>query len=174
MLPRAIVLTLGFAAAAAPHAAAQAQQAATLPKITVREPAPSAALRPSVEEERERLAHIPGGTNLIDPQSETRLATLRDALDYQPGILIQEFFGGADQPRLNIRGSGIQSNPVNRGILLLQDGLPLNEADGSFIIGLLEPRNAAFVSVRRGANALYPRRHHARRRARFPVAHRDG
>ncbi|KRV75840.1 TonB-dependent receptor family protein [Pseudomonas citronellolis] len=107
----------------------------------------------SAQAERQRLARVPGGTNLAEPQQETRLATLRDALDYQPGLVIQDFFGGTDQPRLNIRGSGIQSNPVNRGVLLLQDGLPLNEADGSFIIGLLEPRNASWISARRGANA---------------------
>jgi iron complex outermembrane receptor protein len=110
----------------------------------------------SVEEERKRLYAIPGGTNLIEPQKEARLATLRDALDYQPGVVIQDFFGGTDQPRLNIRGSGIQSNPVNRGVLLLQDGLPLNEADGSFIIGLIEPRNSSLISARRGANATSP------------------
>src|SRR5690606_25868279 len=81
---------------------------------------------------------------------------LRDVLDYQPGIVVQEFFGGLDQPRLNIRGSGIQSNPVNRGVLLMQDGLPLNEADGSFVISLLELRNTGLVSVRRGANAINP------------------
>lgn len=115
-----------------------------------------AALRASVQQERARLARVPGGTNLVEPQREGRLATLRDALDYQPGIVIQDFFGGTDQPRLNIRGSGIQSNPVNRGVLLLQDGLPLNEADGSFVIGLLEPRNAALISARRGANAIAP------------------
>ena len=110
----------------------------------------------SAQAERQRLARVPGGTNLAEPQQETRLATLRDALDYQPGLVIQDFFGGTDQPRLNIRGSGIQSNPVNRGVLLLQDGLPLNEADGSFIIGLLEPRNASWISARRGANAGSP------------------
>lgn len=110
----------------------------------------------SAEAVRERLARVPGGTNLAEPQRETRLATLRDALDYQPGLVIQDFFGGTDQPRLNIRGSGIQSNPVNRGVLLLQDGLPLNEADGSFVMGLLEPRNAAWISAWRGANAGSP------------------
>lgn len=71
-------------------------------------------------------------------------------------MVIQEFFGATDQPRLNIRGSGIQSNPMNRGITLLQDGLPLNEADGSFVIGTLEPRDSALISVRRGGNAITP------------------
>lgn len=122
-------------------------------QISEKSPAPVSV---SAQAERQRLARVPGGTNLVEPQQETRLATLRDALDYQPGLVIQDFFGGTDQPRLNIRGSGIQSNPVNRGVLLLQDGLPLNEADGSFIIGLLEPRNASWISARRGANAGSP------------------
>lgn len=129
-----------------------------LPAVTVQSSRDSAAapMVDGVDTERARLARVPGGTNLVEPQQQSRLATLRDALDYQPGIVIQDFFGGTDQPRLSIRGSGIQSNPVNRGVLLLQDGLPLNEADGSFIIGFLEPRNAALVSARRGANALTP------------------
>ena len=138
--------------------AAGAQEGAPLPSVTVHAPRDGARvpLQDSVPAERARLAKVPGGTNLAEPQKETRLATLRDALDYQPGIVIQDFFGGTDQPRLSIRGSGIQSNPVNRGVLLLQDGLPLNEADGSFIIGLIDPRNAALVSARRGANATTP------------------
>lgn len=139
-----------------PSHAAEGVVPAELPAVTVRADDAGTPLRPSAAAERQRLARVPGGTNLADPQRETRLATLRDALDYQPGLMIQDFFGGADQPRLSIRGSGIQSNPVNRGVLLLQDGLPLNEADGSFILGLIEPRNAALVSARRGANTLTP------------------
>ena len=132
--------------------AALAQEGTALPSVTVQSTRASATLplRSTAQAEREKLDKVPGGTNLAEPQKEARLATLRDALDYQPGIVMQDFFGGTDQPRLGIRGSGIQSNPVNRGVLLLQDGLPLNEADGSFIIGLIEPRNAALVSARRG------------------------
>lgn len=102
------------------------------------------------------LEQIAGATNLIQPDQEARLSTLRDALDFQPGLVIQDFFGGIDQPRLNIRGSGIQSNPVNRGVLLLENGLPLNEADGSFVIGTLEARDASLIAVKRGANAREP------------------
>lgn len=135
------------------------EPAAVLPAVTVRADGAdegTAPLRASAPAERERLARVPGGTNLALPQQEARLATLRDVLDYQPGVVMQDFFGATDQPRLSIRGSGIQSNPVNRGVVLLQDGLPLNEADGSFVIGTLEPRNSALVSVRRGANTLTP------------------
>ena len=38
-----------------------------------------------------KLDKVPGGTNLAEPQKEARLATLRDALDYQPGIVMQDF-----------------------------------------------------------------------------------
>lgn len=144
----ALALTLGALGMA------QAQDVGQLNPITVLGDTDGSPLIPSIQAERQRLSQVPGGTNLINPQQESRLATLKDALDYQPGLVVQEFFGGLDQPRLNIRGSGIQSNPVNRGVLLLQDGLPLNEADGSFVIGFLEPRNAKLISVRRGANAL--------------------
>ncbi|PLC50712.1 TonB-dependent receptor [Pollutimonas subterranea] len=134
--------------------AAHAEQVTTLAPVVVSGQTDASPLEPSVKKEQARLARVAGGTNLIEPQKEVRLVTLRDALDYQPGIVVQDFFGGIDQPRLNIRGSGVQSNPVNRGVLLMQDGLPLNEADGSFVIGLLEPRNARLISVLRGANAL--------------------
>lgn len=153
-MSRYIPLVLAVAAAIPPLSLAD--EPVSLPPITVHAQGELTPLRVSAEQERERLERVAGGTNLAQPQKETRLATLRDALDYQPGIVIQDFFGGIDQPRLNVRGSGIQSNPVNRGVLLLQDGLPLNEADGSFVIGVAEPRDSALISVRRGANATTP------------------
>ncbi|QNN47142.1 TonB-dependent receptor [Thermomonas brevis] len=155
------LLTIGIASVLAGNPVAAQTRPGTaepvdLDRITVLGRSIATPVAPSVTDERRRLERVPGGTNLIDLHDAGRQATLRDALDYQPGIVLQEFFGGIDQPRLNVRGSGIQSNPVNRGLLLLQDGVPLNEADGSFVIGLLEQRNAAFVSARRGANALSP------------------
>lgn len=102
-----------------------------------------------------KLEKVPGGTNLIDLDAMlSSQATLTDVLGFEAGIIMQEFFGGNDQPRLNIRGSGIQDNPVSRGVQLLYDGMPLNHADGSFIIGLLDPEHAMMVSVYRGANGM--------------------
>ena len=58
-----------------------------------------------------KLDKVAGGTNLADLRNLNiqRSQTLKDALQREPGIIIQDFFGGNDQPRLNIRGSGIQS-----------------------------------------------------------------
>lgn len=104
--------------------------------------------------EQEQLNNVPGGTNLIDLQTfKGSQASVAKVLINEPGIIVQELFGGNDQPRINIRGSGIQDNPVSRGVQLLYDGLSLNQADGSFIFGLLDPEQSRSVSVYRGANA---------------------
>jgi iron complex outermembrane recepter protein len=99
---------------------------------------------------------IAGGTNLIvqEDLGLRRTLTLKDALELQPGIIIQDFFGSNDQPRIFIRGSGIQSNPQRRGISFLQNGIPLNFSDGSFLVSALDFRAAKFIEVYRGSNAL--------------------
>ncbi len=110
---------------------------------------------PTRDEATAELKKVAGGTNLIDiTKLPARQATLQDALGFEPGIIMQSFFGGNDQPRLNIRGSGLQGNPVNRGVELLYDGMALNQADGSFIIGFLDPKAAEMITVYRGANGL--------------------
>ena len=40
------------------------------------------------------------------------------------------------------------------GVALSQDGIPINFADGSYIIGVLEPQVSNLVEIYRGANAL--------------------
>ncbi|ABV93191.1 TonB-dependent receptor [Dinoroseobacter shibae DFL 12 = DSM 16493] len=104
-------------------------------------------------EDRQRAT--PGGTDLLrgDSYRDSATVTLSDVLDGAPGVVVQDFFGGFDQPRVQIRGSGLQQNPVERGVLFLQDGLPLNQADGSYIVGLSNPRAAEFVEVYRGYTA---------------------
>ena len=104
------------------------------------------------------LAHqrrIAGSTSLVEIRPDNqRIATIKDALKMQPGVIIQEFFGLNDQPRLNIRGSGIQSNPQRRGVYLLQDGIPVNFSDGSYVVGIMDAMTARYVEVFKGANAL--------------------
>ena len=105
---------------------------------------------------QEKHKSIAGGTNVVSMKrlESQRSFTLKDALQQQPGVIIQEFFGANDQPRLNIRGSGIQSNPQRRGVELLQNGITTNFSDGSYIIAGLEPQTANHIEVFRGANAL--------------------
>ncbi len=119
---------------------------------------PAQASRPAQATVQERFDALPGGVALVPQQNvpDTANLTVSRALSSVPGVVVQDFFGGNDQPRIQIRGSGLQQNPVERGILMLQNGLPLNRADGSYIVGFANPRQAEALEVYRGymANRL--------------------
>jgi iron complex outermembrane receptor protein len=109
----------------------------------------------TIEALREELSLIPGGIDVVDAESYKRgkAATLKDVLDYSPGVFVQPRFG-AEEARISIRGSGIQRTFHGRGIKLMQDGVPVNLADGGFDFQAIEPLVAKAVEVYRGANAL--------------------
>ena len=73
---------------------------------------------------------------------------LRDA----PGVYAQRKWGG--DIRISIRGSGIGNANHNRGLLIAQDGVPLNEADGYGDSQIGDPLTTRFLEVYRGGNAL--------------------
>lgn len=128
----------------------------TLETVVVTDTAPSASLTvPSIETVRHKMNAIAGGVAVVDAEDykRGRATTLKDALDFAPGVFIQPRFG-AEESRISIRGSGIQRNFHGRGIRLLQDGVPLNLADGSFDMQAVEPLSARYIEVYRGANAL--------------------
>ncbi len=106
----------------------------------------------------ERIAALPGGGDLVATEdiASTANLTASRALAATPGVIIQDFFGGNDQPRIQIRGSGLQQNPVERGVLVLQNGLPTNRADGSYVVGFANPAEAEAIEIYRGylANRL--------------------
>lgn len=123
--------------------------------VSGEEAAGPAATAASVQERFEALA---GGVALVrrEDLSPTGNPTVARALSGVPGVVVQNFFGGNDQPRIQIRGSGLQQNPVERGLLVLQNGLPINRADGSYIVGFANPQQAEAIEIYRGymANRL--------------------
>lgn len=150
-IPAAVALVL-----AAHSAAAQTADTTTLPTVVVTGAADSPTLTvPSLEAARVELEQIPGGTAVVDAETykRGRATTLKDALDFAPGVYIQARFG-AEESRLSIRGSGIQRTFHGRGLKLLQDGVPLNLADGGFDFQAVEPLATRYIEVFRGANAL--------------------
>lgn len=131
-----------------------AAQQTTLPTITVTAESPSLTV-PTIEAVREEQKLIAGAVNVVDAESYKtgRATTLKDALDFSPGVFVQPRFG-AEEARISIRGSGIQRTFHGRGMKLLQDGVPLNLADGGFDMQAVEPLAAEYIEVFRGANAL--------------------
>ena len=152
-------LALAVACALVPLAPASAADEAAptrlLDRVTVHGNVPMPSTVESVAEARKRLDERAGGTSLVegDAYRDRRSGTLADALGYAPGVFVQPRFG-AEEARLSIRGSGLQRTFHGRGIELLQDGSPLNLADGGFDFQAVEPLSAQYIEVYRGANAL--------------------
>jgi iron complex outermembrane receptor protein len=126
----------------------------TLPTVTVTADSPSLTV-PTVEAVRTEQKLTTGAVGVVDAESYKtgRATNLKDALDYSPGVFVQPRFG-ADEARISIRGSGIQRTFHGRGLKLLQDGVPLNLADGGFDMQAVDPLTAEYIEVHRGANAL--------------------
>ncbi|OYW77093.1 MAG: hypothetical protein B7Z26_10460, partial [Asticcacaulis sp. 32-58-5] len=82
---------------------------------------------------RQKTADVAGATEFLSETdwANRRAVTLKDMVDFTPGIVAQAR-NGAESMRLSIRGSGLTRTFQGRGILLLQDGVPINTADGSF------------------------------------------
>ena len=116
---------------------------------------PESLTNPSIRSLREQIAEIPGAGEVIDAEyyKYGRSTTVKDALDYAPGVFVQPRFG-AEEARISIRGSGIQRTFHGRGLKLLQDGVPINLADGSFDFQVIEPLAAKAIEVYRGSNGL--------------------
>lgn len=109
---------------------------------------------PDLETARARIQQTPGGVDVIDAERirDGRASTLADALRGSPGVFAESRFG-AEEARISIRGSGLQRTFHGRGLLLLQDGVPLNLADGGFDMQAVEPLATRYIEVYRGANA---------------------
>lgn len=125
----------------------------TLPKVEVVATKDSLTSG-GVAQAQEKIKSIPGGAAVVDAKEfeNTRAVTIKDMLDYTPGVFAQPRF--AEEVRLSIRGSGLSRTFHLRGIKLLQDGIPTNLADGSADFQDIDPTAFRYVEVYKGANAL--------------------
>jgi iron complex outermembrane receptor protein len=137
----------------APLVHAQPQQLQRLVVDADREPVSKTV--PTAAESRKELAKVPGGTEVVeaDRYLRGRASTMADTFALSPGVVAQPRFG-SDEARISIRGSGIQRTFHGRGIRLLQDGVPLNLADGGFDMQAVDPLATDYINVLRGGNAL--------------------
>lgn len=100
------------------------------------------------------LQRTPGGVSLIVAEEHERRTALAldDMLRDAPGVYAQRRWGS--DVRISIRGSGLGAAHHNRGVILAQDGVPLNEADGFGDSQIVDPLSVSFTEVYRGGNAL--------------------
>lgn len=107
-----------------------------------------------VADARARLSRTPGAVAVVSAESYANrfAANLADIVRDVPGVYAQKKWGG--DVRLAIRGSGIGNPNHNRGVLLAQDGVPFNEADGYGDFQLIDPLIARYTEAYKGGNAL--------------------
>ena len=124
-----------------------------LPTVVVTTTAESLT-QPSVERARESLKSISGGVSVVDLNQvrEGRQSTWSDSLGLAPGVFIQDRFG-SEEARISIRGSALSRTFHSFGIQILQDGVPVNYADGFFDMQTVDPNASRYVEVLRGPNA---------------------
>jgi iron complex outermembrane recepter protein len=96
----------------------------------------------------------PGGVDVVadDDFADKVAVSLRDTLAFSPGVYTQPRFG--QEVRLSIRGSGISRGFHMRGLMLFQDGIPINLADNNGDFQELDPQIFQRIEVYRGGNAL--------------------
>lgn len=130
------------------------EQIATLAPIVIKAREGLSLTVPSLHEAKEQLERTPGGVELVPEAAwrDTKAATIKDILDYTPGVFVQPKWG--DDSRLSIRGSGLSRYYHLRGVSLYQDGVPLNAADGSSDFQRIDPSAYQYTEVYKGANAL--------------------
>jgi len=141
--------------AAAP-ALADHSHAHELPEVVVSAEAEEpVATVPTAAAVRVAQQGVAGGVAVVDAETwrEGRAATPEDMLRQAPGVFAASRFG-SEESRMSIRGSGLQRTFHGRGILFLQDGVPLTLADGGGDFQAMEPLAARYLEVLRGANAL--------------------
>ncbi len=154
--PRASRLAFALACAlAASFPVSAGDVPVDLGRVVVRGKTFPANAADDIAQARARLDERAGATALVDGDAyrDGRVGNLVDALGFAPGVFVQPRFG-AEEARLSIRGSGLQRTFHGRGLVVLQDGVPLNLADGSFDFQAIEPLAARYIRVWRGANAL--------------------
>jgi iron complex outermembrane receptor protein len=109
----------------------------------------------SNEAARIRLWSSPGANTLVPAaefQQRPGATTVRDIFEFTPGIFAQPKWG--EDARFSIRGSGLARNFHLRGVLVMQDGIPFNQADGSGDLQEIDPLAYQRVEVFRGGNAF--------------------
>jgi iron complex outermembrane receptor protein len=142
-----------FCAALVLPAFASAQE--NLPTINIETDRIGGSLTAQTAAQAEReMQNTPGSVQVV-PDTQYRLqrsTTIKDVLDYVPGVFAQPKWG--EDARLSIRGSGLSRNFHLRGVQLFMDGIPINTADGYGDFQEIDPSAYRFVEVYKGANAL--------------------
>lgn len=136
------------------NAAAFAGSAAGEGSVTDRVVITGYRLNAPAEAAAAEAARQPGNIAVVDAESfETRYAIgFADTLAFTAGVIAQPRFG--EDGRLSVRGSGLANNTHLRGVELIFNGVPMNNADGFGDYQEIDPLFMSHMAVNRGANGF--------------------
>ncbi|MBM3563347.1 MAG: TonB-dependent receptor [Alphaproteobacteria bacterium] len=144
----------GASTVAQPGSAADGGQGTGEPALFT--PGGGSLVAPSIPTLRAQLNRTVGSVAFVDsntPAQQTRyMADLRDALKDTPGVFAESRYGA--ELRLSVRGSNLTRDYHNRGLELLQDGIPMTFADGAGDTYSVDPRYYRAIEVYKGGNGL--------------------
>lgn len=150
--PKASAANQAAPASAQQQAAVEAPGEAGLPAPGTR----SGSLGvPTTAEATAEIQLTPGAVEVVPDtayKTSTPAVTIKDALDYVPGVWVQPKWG--EDSRISIRGSSLSRNFHLRGIQLFMDGIPINTADGYGDFQEIDPTAYRYIEVFKGANAM--------------------
>jgi iron complex outermembrane recepter protein len=153
---RATAVRLPPRSAARSARSSRATRVPTAPAQTANQGATPGALTVlTIQQAYREMSQTPGGIALVPAEAykySTVANTIKDILDYVPGVFAQPKWG--DDTRLSIRGSGLSRNFHLRGIQLYMDGIPINTSDGYGDFQEIDPTAYKYVEVFKGGNAL--------------------
>lgn len=103
---------------------------------------------------RAMLDAIPGGVSLVTSGdfANRYAASFQDMLGVVPGVYTRQRY--AEEVRLSVRGSGVSRSFHLRGLRLLLDGVPLNNADGGGDFQEIDPMLVRHIEIYKGGNGL--------------------
>lgn len=135
------------------HEAAESEPL-TLEPQTVMGEREGSLTAPSVEQARKTIQRTPGATAVVDAEEykNSYALSVKDMLKTVPGVYAQQRIN--EESRVSIRGSGVSRGFHLRGLTLLQDGVPINLADGGGDFYELDPLVFRYAEVYRGGNGL--------------------
>lgn len=104
-----------------------------------------------------KIIDIPYSIFRVDKKelSYGKKVSAKDLLQDVPGLFLQNRYGGTDL-RISLRGYGTRSNVGIRGIRILQDNIPVSEADGQTVADEIDFNSLGGVEVVKGnISSLY-------------------
>ncbi|MGH8461095.1 MAG: TonB-dependent receptor family protein [Stenotrophobium sp.] len=141
--------------AAAPSATeTNSDMTVTLPLVTVKGKTEGSLTVPGVAAQKKYLYETAGSVGFVDSANyqNTYASNLHDVLANSPGVFVETRYG--QELRLSIRGSGLARGYHTRGLLILQDGIPTNLADGSGDYYQIDPLALRSTEIYKGGNGL--------------------